>query len=129
MCGCNEAVGFIVGFDHDGPDIFKRQFEFIQHSGVVTATVGLSNALPETRLYRRLIREGRLESDSTGNNTEANLNFRPKLSREFLVNAYRDLMKRLYEPRHYYQRIRTFLKRQEPRGPRLGPRGRTLKRL
>jgi radical SAM superfamily enzyme YgiQ (UPF0313 family) len=118
--GLEVMGGFIVGFDHDGPDIFKRQFEFIQHSGVVTAMVGLLNALPETRLYRRLVKEVRLESDSTGNNTEANLNFRPKLSREFLVNGYRDLMKRLYEPRHYYQRIRTFLERQEPRGPRLG---------
>jgi len=118
--GLEVMGGFIVGFDHDGPDIFKRQFEFIQHSGVVTAMVGLLNALPETRLYRRLLLEGRLESDSTGNNTEANLNFRPKLSREFLVSGYRDLMKRLYEPRHYYQRIRTFLDRQKPCGPRLG---------
>ncbi|HEY5909967.1 MAG TPA: B12-binding domain-containing radical SAM protein [Verrucomicrobiae bacterium] len=118
--GLEVMGGFIVGFDHDGPDIFKRQFEFIQHSGVVTAMVGLLNALPETRLYRRLKKEGRLESDSTGNNTEARLNFRPKLSREFLINGYRDLMKRLYEPRHYYQRIRTFLERQQPCGPHLG---------
>ena len=59
-------------------------------------------------------------ADSTGNNTEARLNFRPKLSREFLINGYRDLMKRLYEPRHYYQRIRTFLERQQPCGPHLG---------
>ena len=117
--GLEVMGGFIVGFDHDGTDIFKRQFEFIQRSGVVTAMVGLLNALPETRLYRRLMKEGRLESDSTGNNTEARLNFRPKLSREFLVNGYRDLMKRLYEPRHYYQRIRTFLERQKPCGPRL----------
>jgi hypothetical protein len=65
------------------------------------------------------MKEGRLESDTSGNNTEARLNFRPKLSREFLINGYRDLMKRLYEPRHYYQRIRTFLSRQNPRGPRL----------
>jgi len=117
--GLEVMGGFIVGFDHDGPDIFKRQFEFIQHSGVVTAMVGLLNALPETRLYRRLLKEGRLESDSTGNNTEARLNFRPKLSREFLIDGYRDLMKRLYEPRHYYRRVRTFLERQKPRGPRL----------
>ena len=81
--------------------------------------VGLLNALPETRLYRRLTKEGRLESDTTGNNTEAALNFRPKLNREFLINGYRDLMKRLYEPRHYYQRIRIFLQHQQPRGPRL----------
>jgi len=65
------------------------------------------------------MKEGRLESDTTGNNTQARLNFRPKLSREFLINGYRDLMKRLYEPRHYYQRIRTFLAHQKPSGPRL----------
>ena len=41
------------------------------------------------------------------------------MSREFLIHGYRDLMKRLYEPRHYYQRIRTFLARQKPCGPRL----------
>ncbi len=117
--GLEVMGGFIAGFDHDGIDIFKRQFEFIQRSGVVTAMVGLLNALPETRLYRRLMKEGRLESDTTGNNTEARLNFRPKLKREFLINGYRDLMKRLYEPRHYYERIRTFLERQRPRGPRL----------
>ena len=117
--GLEVMGGFIVGFDHDGDDIFKRQFEFIQKSGVVTAMVGLLTALPETRLYRRLLAEGRLESDSTGNNTEARLNFRPKLNREFLINGYRDLMKRLYEPRHYYKRIRILLERQKPRGPRL----------
>ncbi len=117
--GLEVMGGFIVGFDHDGVDIFKRQFEFIQRSGVVTAMVGLLNALPNTRLHHRLTKEGRIESDTTGNNTEANLNFRPKLSREFLINGYRDLMKRLYEPRHYYARIRTFLQRHGRGGPRL----------
>jgi radical SAM superfamily enzyme YgiQ (UPF0313 family) len=117
--GLEVMGGFIVGFDNDKHDIFKRQFEFIQKSGVVTAMVGLLNALPQTRLYQRLKMEGRLETDSTGNNTEATLNFRPKLNREFLINGYRDLMKRLYEPRNYYQRIRTFLKQHKPEGPRV----------
>ncbi len=111
--------GFIVGFDNDKQDIFKRQFEFIQQSGVVTAMVGLLTALPQTRLYHRLMKEGRLETDATGNNTDAVLNFKPKLNREFLVNGYRDLMKRLYEPKVYYQRIRTFMEHHRPRGPRL----------
>ena len=117
--GLEVMGGFIVGFDNDPTDIFKRQFEFIQRSGVVTAMVGLLTALPETRLYRRLMKEGRLETESTGNNTEAALNFRPKLDREFLVNGYRELMKKLYEPRNYYQRIRTFLEHHRPQGPRL----------
>jgi radical SAM superfamily enzyme YgiQ (UPF0313 family) len=117
--GLEVMGGFIVGFDSDKSDIFKRQFEFIQRSGVATAMVGLLNALPQTRLWQRLKREGRLETDSTGNNTDAALNFKPKLSREFLQSGYRELVKKLYEPRNYYQRIRTFLKSHRPTGPRL----------
>jgi radical SAM superfamily enzyme YgiQ (UPF0313 family) len=117
--GMEVMGGFIVGFDNDQQDIFKRQFEFIQRSGVVTAMVGLLQALPQTRLYQRLMKEGRLESAATGNNTEAVLNFKTKLSREFLQSGYRDLMKRLYEPKVYYQRIRTFLDNHRPHGPRV----------
>lgn len=114
--GLQVMGGFIVGFDSDREDIFQRQFDFIQRSGVVTAMVGLLNALPKTRLYQRLQREGRLEAKSSGNNTDATLNFRPKLDRAFLESGYRDLMKQLYEPRAYYQRIRTFLKHHRPAG-------------
>jgi radical SAM superfamily enzyme YgiQ (UPF0313 family) len=117
--GLEVMGGFIVGFDNDGIDIFKRQFEFIQRSGVATAMVGLLTALPQTRLWKRLKQEGRLETETSGNNTEATLNFRPRLNREFLVSGYRELMKNLYEPRHYYQRIRTFLQSYRPKGPRL----------
>jgi radical SAM superfamily enzyme YgiQ (UPF0313 family) len=117
--GLEVMGGFIIGFDNDQQDIFKRQFEFIQRSGVVTAMVGLLQALPQTRLYQRLLREGRLESAATGNNTQAALNFKPKLNREFLQTGYRDLMKRLYEPKVYYQRIRTFLDSHRSRGPRV----------
>jgi radical SAM superfamily enzyme YgiQ (UPF0313 family) len=116
--GLEVMGGFIVGFDSDKSDIFKRQFEFIQRSGVATAMVGLLSALPQTRLWQRLKREGRLESESTGNNSDATLNFKPKLSREFLQSGYRDLVKKLYEPRNYYKRIRTFLKSHRPTGPR-----------
>ena len=112
--GLEVMGGFIVGFDHDKSDIFKRQFEFIQQSGVVTAMVGLLTALPQTRLYQRLMKEGRIEAESTGNNTDAALNFRPKLNREFLQSGYRELMKKLYEPSVYYQRIRIFLEHHRP---------------
>ena len=116
--GLEVMGGFIVGFDSDPADIFKRQFEFIQRSGVATAMVGLLTALPQTRLWQRLQREGRLEADSTGNNTDAVLNFKPRLNRDLLQSGYRDLVKRLYEPDNYYRRIRTFLKSHRPAGPR-----------
>lgn len=119
QAGMEVMGGFIVGFDNDRQDIFHRQFEFIQRSGVVTAMVGLLQALPQTKLYHRLKSEGRLEAAATGNNTEAVLNFKTKLNREFLQAGYRDLMKRLYEPKVYYQRIRTFLEHHRPNGPSL----------
>jgi radical SAM superfamily enzyme YgiQ (UPF0313 family) len=116
--GLEVMGGFIVGFDSDEQDIFQRQFEFIQKTGVVTAMVGLLQALPNSRLYRRLADEGRLRSDSTGDNTSAAFNFEPRLDREFLLENYRHLMKQLYEPSTYYQRIRTFLAQHRMRGPR-----------
>jgi radical SAM superfamily enzyme YgiQ (UPF0313 family) len=115
--GMEVMGGFIVGFDSDTRDIFRRQFEFIQQSGVVTAMVGLLSALPETALYRRLAREGRILAESCGNNTDAAINFVTRLDREFLLAGYRELMRGLYEPGNYYRRIRTFLSTYEPRGP------------
>ncbi len=117
--GMEVMAGFIVGFDSDQEDIFHRQFEFIQRSGVVTAMVGLLTALPQTALYRRLLREGRIEAESTGNSVEAVLNFKTRLDREYLVNGYREFMNRLYAPDAYYRRIRTFLANHRPRGPSL----------
>ena len=117
--GLEVMGGFIIGFDSDEPDIFTRQFEFIQNAGVVTAMVGLLQALPRSRLYRRLAAEGRLRSMGGGDNTSASFNFETKLDREFLQENYRRLMKRLYEPGAYYQRVRTFLDTHRMRGPRV----------
>jgi radical SAM superfamily enzyme YgiQ (UPF0313 family) len=115
--GMEVMGGFIVGFDGDSRDIFRRQFQFIQRAGVVTAMVGLLTALPKTRLYERLEREGRLRSISSGNNTEAVCNFTPRLDREFLTAGYRRLMRQLYEPKAFYQRTRTFLNEYRRLGP------------
>jgi radical SAM superfamily enzyme YgiQ (UPF0313 family) len=115
--GLEVMGGFIVGFDSDPQDIFTRQFEFIQRTGVVTAMVGLLTALPQTALYRRLASEGRILADTCGNNTDAVLNFVTRLDREWMISEYRDLMHRLYEPGNYYPRIRAFLRCFEPRGP------------
>jgi radical SAM superfamily enzyme YgiQ (UPF0313 family) len=118
--GMEVMGGFIVGFDSDPENIFDLQFDFIQKTGIVTAMVGLLNALPKTQLYQRLVREGRLREDASGNNTEAALNFEPKLDREFLLAGYRQLMRSLYHPDSYYQRILTFLSYYRPDAPELG---------
>jgi radical SAM superfamily enzyme YgiQ (UPF0313 family) len=114
--GLEVMGGFIVGFDGDRTDVFRRQFAFIQRAGVVTAMVGLLTALPGTRLYKRLAAEGRLLRESGGNNTDCN--FVTKLGRDELASGYRRLMRKLYEPTTYYRRARILLQNLELHGPR-----------
>jgi len=117
--GLEVMGGFIVGFDSDPKEVFELQFDFIQKTGIAAAMVGLLTALPKTQLYHRLMGEGRLDTTSTGNNTDGVLNFIPKLDREFLITRYRLLMQNLYEPSTYYRRVLTFLSEYRPQGPKL----------
>jgi len=112
--GLEVQAGFIVGFDHDTPSIFKRQIEFIQKSGIVTAMVGLLSALPKTRLYQRLQTAGRLLKETDGSNTSLDLNFMPKMKKSVLVKGYKDLLSNIYSPKNYYQRVINFLRDFKP---------------
>ena len=107
--------GYIVGFDNDDETIFSRQIKFIQESGVVTAMVGLLNALPNTRLWQRLKEENRLLIGASGDNTDGSINFIPKMDVETLVEGYRQVVRTIYSPRHFYQRVCRFLDRYQPR--------------
>jgi len=112
--GMQVMGGFIVGFDNDTESIFETQIKFIQQIGVVTAMVGLLTALPKTRLWHRLEAEGRLLRDSTGENTDGSLNFVPVMGRERLLAGYRKILKTIYSPKYYYQRINTFIANYRP---------------
>lgn len=112
--GLEVQGGFIVGFDNDPLTIFDTQIKFIQKSGVVTAMVGILNALPRTQLYERLKREKRLLKETSGNNTDIAINFVPKMDYDLLINGYKKVLATLYSPKHYYKRIRTFLREFTP---------------
>lgn len=113
--GLEVQGGFIVGFDSDPPSIFEKQIKFIQNSGIVTAMVGLLNAPRGTKLYQRLKKEGRLLGTISGDNTDFSLNFIPKMNHETLINGYKKILDTIYSPKHYYKRVRTFLKQYQPK--------------
>jgi radical SAM superfamily enzyme YgiQ (UPF0313 family) len=115
QAGLQVHGGYIVGFDNDDETIFSRQIKFIQESGVVTAMVGLLNAMPNTKLWHRLKAENRLLLHSTGNNTDGTINFIPKMEMNNLIDGYRRMVKTIYSPRHYYRRLCYFLERYEPK--------------
>jgi radical SAM superfamily enzyme YgiQ (UPF0313 family) len=122
--GLQVQGGFIVGFDHDRPSIFQRQIDFIQKSGIVTAMVGLLQAPPGTRLYERMKKEGRLRGESSGDNVDGTTNIVPAMSLDVLREGYKGILRHIYSPEHYYQRIRTFLREYQP--PRVRGRIRFL---
>src|SRR5690242_10012411 len=110
--GMEVMAGFIVGFDNDPIDVFQRQVDFIRRSAIPLAMVGLLNALPETQLWKRLEREGRLlGEDATGNNTVCTFNFKTRMDPAFLVRGYQRIMRTIYGPREYYERVLDSLRR------------------
>ncbi|MFN7037770.1 MAG: B12-binding domain-containing radical SAM protein [Bellilinea sp.] len=115
--GLQVMGGFIVGFDSDQPNIFQQQLEFIQKTGIVTAMVGMLQAPYGTMLYQRLEREGRLMVEMTGSNTDGSTNILPKMGLDTLKQGYRRLIGELYNPKMFYERVRTFLENYNP--PRL----------
>jgi radical SAM superfamily enzyme YgiQ (UPF0313 family) len=110
--------GFIVGFDSDPPSIFERLSAFIQESGIVSAMVGLLNAPRDSKLYNRLVKEGRLLKDVSGDNTDFSINFIPKMDYEILIKGYKRIISRIYSPEPYYKRVREFLRDYKPLGKR-----------
>jgi radical SAM superfamily enzyme YgiQ (UPF0313 family) len=112
--GMEVMGGFIIGFDNDPPNIFERQIQFIQNSGVVKAMIGLLNAIPGTRLYQRLAAEGRLIQECTGDNCDGSLNFIPKMDIDMVRQGYQAVLNHIYSPKEYYDRVLAFLKEYKP---------------
>jgi radical SAM superfamily enzyme YgiQ (UPF0313 family) len=106
--------GFILGFDNDPPSIFSSLIAFIRDSGIVTAMVGILNAPRGTRLHQRLLKEGRLLSSFTGDNTDYSINFIPKMNTQELIDGYRKVVETIYSPKEYYTRVLKFLKTYKP---------------
>ncbi len=110
--GMEVSGGFIVGFDSDPENVFDLQAEFIQASGIPIAMVGILDALPQTRLYERLVSEGRLLNESNGNNTHKLApNFIPRMPVKKLIDGYIHLLKTIYTPAYYFERCLTLIKR------------------
>ncbi len=108
--GMEVQGGFIVGFDNDPTTIFDKLTDFIQESGIVTAMVGLLNAPRGTNLQKRLQHEGRMLSDFTGNNTDFSINFIPKMDSNLLLEGYKEMLKTIYSPKYFYERVMLFMR-------------------
>jgi radical SAM superfamily enzyme YgiQ (UPF0313 family) len=113
--GLQVMGGFIVGFDSDEFNIFERQIQFIQQSGIVTAMVGLLQAPYGTQLYERLSKEGRINVEMSGDNTDGSTNIVPKMELEVLKEGYKKILDTIYSAPMFYKRVKTFISSYKPK--------------
>lgn len=117
--GISIIGGMIVGFDHDGPDIFRRQFDFAMATPIPIFTLGALVAPAATPLFERMKNSGRLIE--TGSQTQGvwNTNILPTLmSRDELFDGLKWLGNHLYDPDNFAQRVVRMITKM---GPQLGP--------
>jgi radical SAM superfamily enzyme YgiQ (UPF0313 family) len=101
--GMDVWCGMILGFDHDTPDIFNAQREFITEARILHAMIGMLSAIPKTPLYDRLLTEGRLDQDDE---PAFGTNVIPAgMTRQELRDGYVRTMQELYEPAAYFDRL------------------------
>ena len=99
----------IVGFDHDGPDIFERQARFIASLPAPVIQMGLLVAPHGTPLWTRIKAEGRLIKDFLGENNLLGTNIVLKLLSEAdLRSGWRRLLNDIYDPWNWLKRVEHF---------------------
>lgn len=101
---------FVLGLDHQGPDIFNRIYDFAMEIPLYEVQITVMTPFPGTPLYDRLLKEGRiLEPGRWDLCTLFDVNFQPaRMSVEQLRRGFYELVQRLYSQDCIEQRRRSF---------------------
>ena len=99
--GMEVVSGIILGLDTDKPETGRSLLTFIEETQIPLLTINLLQALPQTPLWDRLVREGRLVEDA--DDLESNVQF--KLPYEDVVRTWRLCMKEAYLPGKLLERF------------------------
>ncbi|MBU0697861.1 MAG: B12-binding domain-containing radical SAM protein [Proteobacteria bacterium] len=119
--GIDVYGSMVVGFDHDGPEVFDNTYKFIQDSAIPFLQLACLRAYPGTKLWSRLLKEERilLRESSQVDSIELGSNITYKnMSRAELFQGYIDLCKRISTFESAGKRIENMM-RQVKRQPRV----------
>jgi Fe-S oxidoreductase len=110
--GLHAMAGFILGFDGEQPGAGQRIVEFVNHTAIPLAMLGILVALPNTALWHRLAREGRLldGDDRFDQGVQTHLlNFVPDRSIEEIAAEFLQAFSDLYHPISYAKRVHRYV--------------------
>jgi radical SAM superfamily enzyme YgiQ (UPF0313 family) len=115
--GLRVMAGFIIGFDGEKKGAGDRIVQFVEETAISSAFFSMLQALPDTALWHRLKKEGRLRGEEASNVNQTTLmNFVPTRPIEDIAREYIDAFSKLYDPEQYLHRAyRQMLVMGEPR--------------
>ncbi|MBD2040427.1 B12-binding domain-containing radical SAM protein [Microcoleus sp. FACHB-672] len=102
--GLRVMAGFIIGFDGEKPGAGERIVRFVEQTAIPTALFSMLQALPDTGLWHRLEKEGRLHGKTTAINQTNLMNFVPTRPIETIAREYVDAFWQLYDPMTFLNR-------------------------
>lgn len=96
---------FVLGFDHDGPDVFEKLVGWIEANRLQCATFHILTPYPGTPLFEQMKREGRILHTDWSMYDTANVVFQPKgMTAEQLLDGYRWCYHRLFSHASIWKR-------------------------
>ncbi|MGC4031051.1 MAG: radical SAM protein [Tepidisphaeraceae bacterium] len=96
---------FVLGFDHDTPDVFERTVEWIEANRLECATFHILTPYPGTPLFRQMDAEGRLLHKDWSRYDTAHVVFTPKgMTEDELAYGYGWCYQRLFSLRSIWRR-------------------------
>ena len=109
--GLRPMAGFIIGFDGEKVGAGDRIVRFAEQAAIPSTTFAMLQALPNTALWHRLTKEGRLRENQDGNINQTTLmNFIATRPLEDIAREYIEAFCALYDPVKYLDRTyRCFL--------------------
>jgi radical SAM superfamily enzyme YgiQ (UPF0313 family) len=96
---------FVLGFDHDGPDVFARTVGWIEQNRLECATFHILTPYPATPLFRQMEAEGRLLHKDWSLYDTGHVVFRPRrMTVEQLAEGYAWCYETLFSHRSIWRR-------------------------
>jgi radical SAM superfamily enzyme YgiQ (UPF0313 family) len=102
--GLRVMAGFIIGFDGEKAGAGDRIVQFVEKTAIPTALFSMLQALPDTALWHRLKKEGRLRSESADIHQTTLMNYVPTRPLEEIAREYVDTFWKLYDPERFLDR-------------------------
>jgi radical SAM superfamily enzyme YgiQ (UPF0313 family) len=113
--GSSMMIGIVYGFDSDTSKSVDDLIGFINRTHVPTVMVGLLQALPNTELWDRMEKEGRLIEEATGNNSDGTMNFVPyNISEKEAEQNYLRILEGIYNEDAFFARVKRSLRLIDP---------------